>query len=263
MTPKPVASSGFTDRDQYDKFAPEYDQQESQPTIELANQLISIALGDCTDLRILDLGGGNGVQARQALAQGAAVVDVIDISKAMLEAGERQEKTAGRQERINYFAADAAKPFDHLGLRQASYDVVMANWLFDHATSLVDLEGMWHNISTYAKDGARFIGVRMASVDAASLSGEYGTVLEDVRPIPDGYVYRVVLTQFDSSRIEYEGTSITISLSGSTALHKKYGFSAVEYVSAADAELVRSDPDYWKLFLQDPFFVVVTAVKVK
>jgi hypothetical protein len=36
------------------------------------------ALGDCTGLSVLDLGGGNGVRARHAVNLGAIAVDVVD-----------------------------------------------------------------------------------------------------------------------------------------------------------------------------------------
>lgn len=44
----------------------------------MENQLHGIALGDLTGLTVLDLGGGAGLRARQAIDHGAAAVDVVD-----------------------------------------------------------------------------------------------------------------------------------------------------------------------------------------
>lgn len=68
---------------------------------------------------------------------------------------------------------DAARPLgEQIGgsLRPGGYDVVMANWVFDHATSMADLKAMWENIAANRNPGGRFLGVR---VRVRSLQAEY------------------------------------------------------------------------------------------
>lgn len=48
------------------------------PFATLEHQLHAAALGDCTGITVLDLGGGQGLRARQVVDQGAAAVDVVD-----------------------------------------------------------------------------------------------------------------------------------------------------------------------------------------
>jgi ubiquinone/menaquinone biosynthesis C-methylase UbiE len=86
-------------------------------------------------LTILDLGGGNGQYARNAVDLGAELVDVLDISPAMLALGIEAEEKMGREGKIRWFEADATKALHRLPLIPGGYDVVMCNWLFDHATT--------------------------------------------------------------------------------------------------------------------------------
>lgn len=48
------------------------------PFATLEHQLHEAALGDCTGITVLDLGGGQGLRARQIVDKGAAAVDVVD-----------------------------------------------------------------------------------------------------------------------------------------------------------------------------------------
>lgn len=108
---------------------------ESLPLAELEYELVSKAIGDCTGLTVLDLGGGNGQYARKAIELGAKLVDVIDISAAMLQRGQEIEKNSGRKSKIRWFEGDATKALHHLPLLPEGYDVVICNWVFDHATN--------------------------------------------------------------------------------------------------------------------------------
>ena len=118
---------------QYDSIAQSYASYDSLPLAKLEHELVTKAIGDCTGLTVLDLGGGNGQYARKAIELGAELVDVVDISSAMLEVGIEIEQKLGREGKIRWFEADAAKAMHHLPLMPDGYDVVMCNWLFDHA----------------------------------------------------------------------------------------------------------------------------------
>jgi hypothetical protein len=64
----PTASGN---KDQYDEMAAEYKGYTELPMYRLEAELIRRALGDCTGLAVLDLGGGSGTHARQAIKAGA------------------------------------------------------------------------------------------------------------------------------------------------------------------------------------------------
>jgi ubiquinone/menaquinone biosynthesis C-methylase UbiE len=120
---------------QYNSIAGNYASYDEIPLAELEQELVAKALDDCTGLTVLDLGGGNGQYARKAIDLGAELVDVLDISPSMLEVGIEIEAKNGRQGKIRWFEADASKALHHLPLMPDGYDVVMCNWLFDHATT--------------------------------------------------------------------------------------------------------------------------------
>ena len=120
---------------QYESVADGYASYDHLPIAKLEKELVTKAIGDCTGLTVLDLGGGEGQYARKAIELGAELVDVLDISPAMLALGIEAEEKLGREGRIRWFEADATKALDRVPLVPGGYDVVMCNWLFDHATT--------------------------------------------------------------------------------------------------------------------------------
>jgi predicted TPR repeat methyltransferase len=70
-------------KDEYNNNASTYSDYTPLPIGVLETQLFNSALGDCAGLSVLDLGGGKGLKARQALDAGAAFVELIDISADM------------------------------------------------------------------------------------------------------------------------------------------------------------------------------------
>ena len=63
----------------YDKNADAYDQFIRTRLGTLEQQLFDLSITDCHGLRVLDLGGGTGLRAQDALKAGARAVDVVDI----------------------------------------------------------------------------------------------------------------------------------------------------------------------------------------
>lgn len=127
---------------QYESIAKGYASYDALPLAKLEQELVGKALGDCSGLTVLDLGGGNGQYARKAIELGAELADVLDISPSMLEIGIDIEAKSGREGKIRWFEADATKALHHLPLMPDGYDVVMCNWLFDHAeTDEVSTDG--------------------------------------------------------------------------------------------------------------------------
>jgi toxoflavin synthase len=102
----------------------------------MEHALVEAALHDCTDLKVLDIGGGSGFHARKAVDLGATLVDLVDVSPAMIEVGKETERQLGREGKIGWHVGDAtADGLGVQGLEKKSYDVVMVFWTFDHATT--------------------------------------------------------------------------------------------------------------------------------
>jgi toxoflavin synthase len=251
------------DKTQYEGFAPKYDSVEDLPCAQLEAQLVQAALGNCTGLKVLDLGGGSGLHARKAVNAGAAVVDVVDISPAMMQIGQDIETKLRREGIIRWYEADVSKPLteqDISVLRPGQYDIVLANWVFDHATSLEDLKGMWHNIAVYIRPGGKFLGVRVANPRAECVQvGKYGVRFENVEQIPDGVRYLVAcLTE---PPFAFEGTSMEASYTLDDDIPRQLGFVDIGVLPPEDMEIVKSNPEFWRMYLEDPNFVLVTARK--
>lgn len=252
-----MATAGKT---QYEDFSTEYTSLSDTPQGQLERELVSTALGDCTGLKVLDIGGGSGLHARKAVDAGAEVVDLIDVSPAMLDVGKAIEAQLGRQDRIRWHEGDATKSFSHLPLAE-EYDVVLTSWVFDHATTISELDSMWRNAAAHLRPGGKMINVRVTNYlsPAVHPPGKYGLDFEDIEEIPGGVRYKVnVRTQPPFS---FEGTSMNETHSLSSEIAQRHGFTAVHVMPPEDTELVKRDVDFWKMFVNDPSWAVLTATK--
>jgi SAM-dependent methyltransferase len=252
-----------TEKTQYEGFAAKYDSVEDLPCAQLEAELVQAALGNCTGIKVLDLGGGSGLHARKAADAGAAVVDVVDVSAAMMQIGKDIETKFGREGIIRWHEADVSKPLTEQGisvLHPGQYDIVLANWVFDHATSLEDLKGMWHNIAVYVRPGGKFLGVRVANPRAECVQdGKYGVRFENVEQIPDGVRYQVVcLTE---PPFAFEATSMEASYTLDHDIPRQLGFVDIGVLSPEDTGIVKGNQEFWRIYLEDPHFVLVTARK--
>lgn len=248
-------------KQEYDSFAADYNNQYSTtPTAILEGQLIALALDDLTGLTVLDLGGGSGIHAREAIKRGAVGVDIVDISTGMMKVAEDIEKSLGRSGVMRFFEADAAKPLSHLPLRAEGYDVVMANWVFDFAATREVLAAMFENVVGNLKAGGRFVGVRVANPHSANVrTGKYGVTFGELKPVPGGLKYSVVM--HCTPPIESEASTLDVLRASSAEVYEQAGLTNVELVPWEAAEVVQKDAEFWKEFVADPFFAVVKAVK--
>lgn len=211
---------------------------------------------------MLDLGGGTGLRARQAVERGAASVDVVDISAEMLRVGEKKAVQAGVGDRIRWLEADVAQDLGHVGLRE-SYDIVQANWVFDHAENIDSLERMLTNVVTYLKPGGRFLCVHVVNPKGSNLKGKkYGVSHTDLEDIPGGLRYSVTMWASDPP-VKFGGASLEVLYSGSLEMYKKFGLADVKVVPIEKTEIVKEDPEFWKDCVEEPILEFVTASKAK
>jgi SAM-dependent methyltransferase len=249
-------------KNDYDTQAEGYNDIIHLPCNILETQLLEVALGDCTGLTVLDFGGGSGLHARQAVDAGAALCDIIDLSSEMLRVAEDTEKQLGRSGKIRCFEADVTQPLDHLTAKGLlpQYDLVMSNFCFDHATSQEQLDSMWYNAISRLKPGGRFVGARVGNMKSkACADGKYGVTYKDFQDIPGGvrYRYRIHLKE----PIEFEASSLAATYTGDTQIYSKFGLTDVEDIPFMKAKVVRDDPAFWQIFLDDPSMAVVQALK--
>ena len=248
---------------EYDDAATLYRDLPALPSGVLESQLIAAALGhDCSGRTVLDLGGGTGSHAREALSLGAAAVDVVDLSPGMLRVAAELSAAEPRRDALRFFAADCARPLDHLPLRAEGYDVVMANWLFSHADTLPMLEGMFRNIVGHLKPGGRLVNVHDGGPRSPMFgSGKYGTTFTKVWDIPGGTGMAVEMASTPPST--FEACSLEIIHSGSTEIYERFGFADFQVMPYEETAVVRADPEFWQLAVENPQITCLTAVKKK
>ncbi|KAI1176779.1 S-adenosyl-L-methionine-dependent methyltransferase [Nemania sp. FL0916] len=246
-----------TIKQEYDTQAANYTSK-NIPLLQLDDELLISALGDATGDTVLDLAGGSGLKARIAIDAGAVAVDVVDISRDMMQEGQKEEKALDRDV-IRWFEADISKPLGHLPL-QPQYDIVMAHWPFDHADSMETLEGMLRNTVAYLKPGGRFFGSRVRDPYAPAVqSGELGVVYKDHEEFPGGVRYRWDILGSFSAGIE--AASMNATLSGATEIYGGFGLVNVQIESYENTATVRENPQLWESFLQQPAVELVKATK--
>ncbi|KAJ0125243.1 toxa protein [Diaporthe amygdali] len=229
------------------------------PIGRLETELYLTALGDPTGLNILDLGGGTGLRARQAVERGAAAVDVVDISPEMLRVGQHEAAKNGFADRIRFIEADVSQSLSHLDLRE-SYDLVQANWVFDHAESIESLERMYTNVVAYLKPGGRFICVHVVNPKGANLKGKkYGASHSEIEETPGGLKYWVTL--YTDPPVKFGSASLEVLYSGSLKMHEKFGLVNAKVVPIENTKVAREDPDFWQDCVKEPMIQFVTASK--
>ena len=246
---------------EYNALAATYNAIEELPQSALYQEDVKRALGDCTGKAILDLGGGTGLHARNALALGAELVDVVDISPAMLEIGKNIDPA---EKRLRWHVADISKPLTHLPLEKQGYDITMVNWTFDHAKTIADLEAMWQNTARYTKKGGKLISIRMANPRATSAKGvKYGVSFSHIEDIAGGLKY-VYTTHIDPP-LSCPGTSMSECMDFEKAklMARRFGFAEWSKVVDEEGEVVKSDPGFWEEHLRDPVWICVVATKVE
>ncbi|KAF2166512.1 hypothetical protein M409DRAFT_66551 [Zasmidium cellare ATCC 36951] len=232
-----------------------YDQFINLPLGALEQQLFSLCIKNCHGLKVLDLGGGTGNRARDAIEAGATDVDVVDISPDMMRLGEEYEKSL-RRDVIKWYHGDASKDLEHLGL--GPYDLVIANGVFDHAQNVEELEVMWRNCAKYLKSGGLVIANRNNPKSKAAASGKYGVQLGKFEEFEGGFSYKYRMLM--EPPLEFESMALEPYYGGSEEISGKYfeGFKAVPW---EETEIVRSNPDFWKEYLEDPILYIFTAKK--
>lgn len=239
----------------YAKNAAAYGLFNTIPLGILQQQLFDLSIKDCDGLKVLDLGGGTGERARDALNAGARVVDVVDISREMMRLGQEYEKSIGR-DCITWYHGDGSKSLDHLPL--GPYDMVIANGIFDHAHNAEELETMWRNAAAYLKPGGRVVANRNNPFSKSAARGKYGVVLNDFEHFSGGLNYRYRTTT--DPALDFEAIALDAYFSGSLEIPGKF-FEDFQNVPWEETPVVEADPEFWKQYLADPILYIFTARK--
>lgn len=186
----------------------------------------------------------------------------------MMKVGADVEESLGRGKSvIQWFEADVSKPdvVDRLPLRfkDQGYDVVMANWTFEHASNMEMLDGMFRTIVAYLKPGGRFIGSRVFNSPRSpeTMSGKYGAKYKDFVEVPGGMLFRYVVSVDPPAEFDAASMEVTHDPAKIDEFHARYGLVDTQIEPLEEAPCVKSDAEFWKTFLEQPSMAVVKARK--
>ncbi|KAF7196669.1 Uncharacterized protein HII31_02039 [Pseudocercospora fuligena] len=258
----PGTYAGF-DLCQFDGIAQQYVSPKDLPHGKMEKALVSKALGNCAGLRILDIAGGTGDHARIAIGSGADRVDVVDISEAMMEIGKKIEAEAGR-EVIHWYRGDIVLPLweQIKELPIQGYDIIIGAFPFDHIETVEELVFSWRNIAAYLKPGGRIVCARVGNPWSRCVQdGKYGARATLIEQTPTRAVRCQVVVN-TKPPFTFYSCSTEVSLRGDTYIPNKLGIINVHDLDPKETELYQEDPEFWKDFIEDPYFVVFTARKI-
>ena len=104
--------------------------------------------------RVLDLACGSGLWSRKLLEWGAASVVGVDISPGMIMEAKRLSKSqAIPRERLEFLVGDATDNNSFASDINGEFDLVIAVWLLNYASSATEMQAMFKTISSSLKFG--------------------------------------------------------------------------------------------------------------
>lgn len=107
-------------------------------------------VGDVSGKSVLDVACGFGYFGRQLRERGASKVVGVDISEKMIALARDESARAGDD--LEFHVRDASK-MEKLG----NFDMVVAAWLFNYASSIEDLENMFACVARNLKPGGTLV----------------------------------------------------------------------------------------------------------
>ena len=262
--------------DHYQDLGDCYDSLEELPLLHVAREMVQSALGDCTGKVILDLGGGSGLRAREALALGARRVDNVDLSGAMIARCENEEQRLGRQlgERIVCYQANCFKDLGPLSLPGAGervagdkglvgqYDIIMVIWTFDHASTVKELEEGWRNVGRFCRPGGKVVSLGIKEpLSHGTRLFKYGVELSDVHQMDGGAKFKYSVKTTRPFSCDVVAVEAHYNIDRTRAIAAKVGFPLLEEVRPAEMEAVKKDREFWQTFVDRPSFYCLVGMK--
>lgn len=259
----------------YDAVASDYDVIWNVGAVKMLFPLLDDtlkSLGPWEGRSVLDLACGTGigklegVRARTAgttsLTRGLLVIGLremkklgattlvgVDISSEMLEVA---KATGGTESGFHLHHADCSQPLTHLGLQEASFDLVIGMWLLNYPESSAQMKGMWENISQYLKPGGegKFVGIiqNQDTFHPTSMQGKmsvYGAQETNVVPLENGEGVRMHV-EFDTvPKVEFDTFVLKKEILEGEA--EKAGIKRLRYVRAGEEVkgTVEGKDDVW------------------
>ena len=240
---------------EYDVIAEAYQDSKRLPFREYVERYTLFdLLGDVRGKTVLDVACGEGFYTRLIKQAGAAEVTGVDISAAMIQLAEEEE----RQHPLGcrYLHRDVAQ-FEP----SKPVDVVVAMYLLSYVSSREMLYRFCQVCSDALRPGGRLVGIKDNShnplVSSASLA-KYGIERTSTAPSAEGDAVHYTLTNEDGQKFSF--TNFFFKPETYEDAFRTAGFREFEWVSVAVYSAQRTDP-FWDDFLRDPPLIAFLALK--
>lgn len=245
---------------QYDDIGQRYKGLSDLPAQAIERPSILNVLGDVKGLKCLDLACGLGRWSHFLVDQGAAHVVGVDISESMVLEAQKSISSLSlvEQAKFKFIAKDCGKP---LILEEGPFDVVLAVWFLNYASSYDELLAMWRNIHNNLKPGGRFIGLTSNTFTGLGepIDDRYGIgVIPLGRTSEGGWRCRIV-AHTHPEKVEFDNYHQPHGVYERAATEA--GFPGVTWRSHTLPEDERKNSGYWDVFNFHPHFSLCLATR--
>ena len=248
---------------QYDHIGASFNKLRTHPAARLIDHNLQAAVAPyIKDASVLDLACGTGIFSNALLSWGASQVLGIDISGAMVKAAQASITS----DNIRFEVGDCSVPkiFEHGG-----YDLVVAAWLLNYASSKEEMTKMYQTIVMNLKDDGVFVGVTPhptndprghveKTAEARPVQrGEVAVLPTD--NVDDGIGTHLIFTS-DTGNVEFDAyhlTKNTYELAAREAGLK--GTLLWKSIKLPDKEV--NNQEFWETFLSLPHFGILVISK--
>ncbi len=240
---------------EYDTIAPEYQTSKQLAFREyIERYTLFKLLGDLGGKSVLDLACGEGFYTRQLRQAGAVEVTGVDVSAAMIELAEAQERRQPLG--CRYVQADAAafRPDDPV-------DLVVAAYLFNYARTPGQLLRFCRTCHDALRPGGRLVGCNNNVLNVARVPPsfrKYGLERTWKRPLAEGDAIRYMLFNADGRPIEFD--NFYLSPETHAEAFERAGFREFRWIDVSLHPSQAGNP-FWDDFMADPPIVGFAAAR--
>lgn len=238
---------------EYDAIARGYQESKRLPFREhIERHTLFELLGDIAGKTVLDLACGEGFYTRLLKQAGACEVTGVDVSGAMIELAEEQE----RQHPLGckYVCADVAafEPGDGV-------DLVVAVYLLNYAKTADQVRQFCRVCHEALRPGGRFVGlnnnVHNLSAEPVSFR-KYGLERTWQSPLEAGDAIRYTMINADGGQIEFD--NFYLSPATHAEAFERAGFRDLCWVDVSLHPSEAGNP-FWDDFMADPPIIAFAA----